>query len=101
MKTLLFAVGVAAIASAAPKSSVTFSKDVAPVLQNNCQGCHRPGEAAPFSLLTYQDARPWAKAIKQAVVTQKMPPWFTDSSVQHYRNDASLSTGEIETIVSW
>src|SRR5215471_15615177 len=54
----------------------TFYKDVLPVLQRNCQGCHRPGEAAPMALLTYDDARPWAKAIRQAVLTKKMPPWL-------------------------
>src|SRR6267154_621736 len=58
----------AAIEDASP---VTFSKDVLPILQKNCQGCHRPGEVAPMSLLTYKDARPWAKAIKNAVVSQK------------------------------
>ena len=57
---------------------VTFSKDVAPILAKNCQGCHRPGEAAPMSFLTYQQARPWAKAIKEAVLLKKMPPWFAD-----------------------
>ncbi len=62
--------------------SATFHKDVEPILQRNCQGCHRPGQAAPMSLLTYQSARPWAKAMKAAVVTRKMPPWFADP---HYR----------------
>ncbi len=101
MRTVLFAIAVAAIASAAPKSSVTFSKDVAPVLQKNCQGCHRPGEAAPFSLLTYQDARPWAKAMKQAVLSQKMPPWFADPRYGHFRNDRSMSQADRDTLVSW
>jgi hypothetical protein len=59
-------------------SHITFTKDVAPILQQNCQSCHRPGEGAPFSMLTYEDARPWAAAMKQMVVTRAMPPWFED-----------------------
>ena len=59
-------------------TSVTFNKDVLPILQKNCQTCHRPGEIAPMSFLTYKDTRPWAKAIKTAVVSRQMPPWFAD-----------------------
>jgi len=70
---LLFACSLTAANSPPP---VTFSKDVLPVLQKSCQGCHRPGEAAPFSLLTYEESRPWAKAMKEAVLLRKMPPWF-------------------------
>src|SRR5882672_8964537 len=86
---------VGAFAEKAP----TFAKDVAPVLQKNCQNCHRPGEAGPFSLLTYDQARPWAKAIKAAVVQRKMPPWFADAHYGRFSNDSSLSPKEIETIV--
>ena len=57
---------------------VTFNKDVLPILQKNCQTCHRPGQIAPMSLLTYKEARPWAKAMKAAVLSGKMPPWFAD-----------------------
>src|SRR5437764_326984 len=97
MKVLaILAIGTS-YAFAAP----TFSKDVAPILQARCQGCHRPGEAAPMSLLTYQEARPWAKSIKEAVVMRKMPPWFADTSIGHFRNDRSLSQPEIDTLVSW
>src|SRR4051794_32188969 len=74
----------------------TFSKDVAPILQARCQGCHRPGEAAPMSLLTYQEARPWAKSIREAVLLKRMPPWFADPKVGHFQNDRSLSAAEIE-----
>ncbi len=81
--------------------SVTFTKDVAPVLQKNCQGCHRPGEAAPFSLLSYEQARPWAKAMKEAVRLKKMPPWFADPQYGKFSNDRSLSQKEIETIAAW
>src|SRR6059058_6128732 len=58
--------------------AVTFSRDVAPILAKNCQGCHRPGEAAPMSLLTYKEARPWAAAIREAVILKRMPPWYAD-----------------------
>ena len=82
---------------------MTFNKDVLPILQKkNCQGCHRPGEVAPMSLLTYQDgARPWAKSIKTAVVSQKMPPWFADPEFGHFSNDRRLSPTDVSTLVSW
>src|SRR5215471_18754037 len=92
VKGLLFA--LPALAATNPPS-VTFTKDVAPVLQKNCQGCHRPGEAAPFSLLTYEQARPWAKAMKEAVLLKKMPPWFADPHYGKFANDRSLSPQEI------
>lgn len=78
-----------------------FHKDVMPVLQKHCQGCHRPGEAAPFSMLTYKETRPWAKAIRTAVVARKMPPWFANPAHGEFQNDARLSTAEIETITKW
>jgi len=80
---------------------VTFSKDVAPILAKNCQGCHRPGEAAPMALLTYQQARPWAKAIKEAVLLKKMPPWFADPHYSKFRNDRSMAQKDIDTLVAW
>jgi hypothetical protein len=80
---------------------VTFSKDVAPILQKNCQNCHRPGEIAPFSLLSYQDARPYAKGIKNAVSARQMPPWFADNGYAHYSNDKQLSQHDIDTLVAW
>ena len=91
--------GIAALA--ASNTTVTFNKDVLPILQRNCQACHRPGEVAPMSLLNYTDARPWAKAIKAAVVTQKMPPWFADPTVGHFADERRLSEAEIGTLVSW
>jgi hypothetical protein len=81
--------------------SVTFHKDVEPLLQKHCQGCHRPGEAAPFSLLQYKDARPWAKAIREAVQLRKMPPWFADPAHGKFANDRRLSPAEIATIRAW
>ena len=79
--------------SATEQAQVTFTKDVAPILQNNCQACHRPGSIAPMSLLTYEETRPWARSIKQKVVAREMPPWFIDKNVgvQHFSNDRSLT----------
>jgi hypothetical protein len=89
---------------AAPgQPQVTFAKDVAPIFQKNCQVCHRAGSIAPMSLLTYEEARPWARSIKQKVVLREMPPWFIDKNVgvQHFSNDVSLTDNEIATITRW
>ena len=83
------------------KPAVTFSKDVAPILFKNCANCHRPGELAPMSLLTYKDARPWAKSIKEAVATHKMPPWLADPNYGHFSNDRRLAQSDVDTIVHW
>jgi len=82
---------------------VTFTKDVAPILQRSCQNCHRPDSIAPMSLLTYEEARPWAKSIKQNVVTHEMPPFYVDKNVgiHDFKNDVSLSDAEIATIAKW
>src|SRR5579862_9985219 len=80
---------------------VTFNKDVLPILQRNCQSCHRPGNIAPMSFLTYETTRPWAKAMKAAVVSRKMPPWFADPNYSHFSNDQSLRQSEIDTIAKW
>src|SRR6266853_4562322 len=87
----------------ANKVEPTFTKDVAPLLQNRCQVCHRPDTFAPMSLLTYEQVRPWAKSIKEKVVAREMPPWYIDKNVgiQHFKNDVSLSDEEIGTIVKW
>jgi hypothetical protein len=82
-------------------SAPTFARDVAPILQRNCQTCHRPGQAAPFSLLTYEQARPWAKAIKEAVLQHKMPPWFADPNVGKFANNPSLARTDIDTLLGW
>ena len=89
--------------SAPDQPQVTFAKDVAPILQNNCQVCHRPGSMAPMSLLTYADARPWAASIRRKVAAREMPPWFIDKNVgvQHFSNDRSLTDREIDAIVKW
>ncbi len=83
---------VVASAGELPPAPVTFHKDVVPVLQRHCQTCHRPGQAGPMSFLNYESTRPWAKAIKEAVVMRKMPPWFADPNVGHFLNDRSLKT---------
>ena len=101
----LFGVAVTSEAQtkATAASQVTFTKDVAPILQKACQSCHRTGSIAPMSLLTYQESRPWAKSIKEKVVKRDMPPWYIDKTVgvQHFSNDISLSDQEIATIVKW
>src|SRR5580658_10920251 len=101
MRVLTVGLVCAAIVSAAPNSQPTFYKDVLPVLQKNCQNCHRPGEAGPMSFLTYDSARPWAKAIKAAVASKKMPPWFADPKYGHFENDRTLSAAEMNTLISW
>ena len=82
---------------------VTFSKDVSPILQSKCQSCHEPGSIGPMSLVTYQDARPWARSIKQRVESRQMPPWHIDRSigVQKFKNDMSLSDEQVATISAW
>jgi hypothetical protein len=79
----------------------TFSKDVAPILYERCVTCHRPGEAAPMSLLNYKEARPWAKAIKQEVATRTMPPWQADPAIDKFKNDRRLTDAQVATIVKW
>jgi hypothetical protein len=99
----LAALGLCTTLSAATNgnTSVTFNKDVAPILQKNCQSCHRPGEPAPMSLLTYTQVRPWASAIKEAVALKKMPPWFADPHFGKWTNDRSLAKADIDTIARW
>ncbi|MFN7938554.1 MAG: thiol-disulfide isomerase [Bryobacteraceae bacterium] len=90
----------AALAASNPKS-VSYYKDVLPVLQKNCQTCHRPGEAAPMAFLTYEQTRPWAKAIKASVLGKQMPPWFADAAHGKWANDRTLSADEIATLSAW
>ena len=79
----------------------TFYKDVLPILQKNCQSCHRPGQVAPFSMLTYESTRPWARDIKNRVMARQMPPWFADPHYGPYANDASLEQEDIDTLARW
>jgi len=102
VRSFLLGIAASALACAATiPSQPTFYKNVLPVMQNRCQECHRPGEAAPMSFLTYKDARPWAKAIREAVITRKMPPWPADPHFGKFSNDRSLSREEIDTLVAW
>ena len=97
----LLAAAAAMAAEATAPTSVTFTKDVLPILQANCQSCHRPGQVAPMSFLSYKEVRPWAKAIKTAVALRKMPPWFADPRYGQFSNDRSLKQSEIDTLVAW
>ena len=99
MRFIALTLCAAATATAAPQ--VTFHKDVLPLLQKNCQSCHRPGEAAPMSFLTYKDTRPWAKAIRTAVLSKKMPPWFADPHTGKFSNDRSLAQSDIDILAQW
>ncbi|HEY6305347.1 MAG TPA: thiol-disulfide isomerase [Candidatus Angelobacter sp.] len=103
MRTLVAVLwmGMAAMAADIPSTPVTFNKDVLPILQNNCQSCHRPNQIAPMSFLTYQDVRPWAAAMKTAVLTKQMPPWFADPRYGHFSNERKLSETDIKTLVRW
>jgi hypothetical protein len=83
------------------KDEVTFTKNVAPIFYKNCTSCHRPDELAPMSLLTYKDARPWARAIKEKVVTREMPPWPADPHYGQFANDKRLSQHDVDTIAAW
>ncbi len=107
---VLFVAALAACVAAAEAphaqsgaAQVTFARDVAPILQRSCQNCHRPGSIAPMSLMTYEDTRPWARSIKTRVEARQMPPWHVDRTVgiRKFKDDPSLSDGEIATIASW
>jgi hypothetical protein len=101
MRRAILTAVVIALAAPAFAGPPTFSKDVAPILFKSCVECHRATAMAPMSLLTYEDARPWARAIKQKVVARQMPPWGADPSVARYSNDVSLKQQEIDTIAAW
>ena len=95
---LLFS-GAALYAGNAP--TVTFYRDVLPILQTHCQSCHRPGEIGPMAFGAYPETRPWAKAIKQAVLLKQMPPWYADAPPGRFHNDPRLSQPEIDKLVAW
>ena len=112
MRKLIFvgvfvaAFGLAATAqaprpAARPAATVTFAKDIAPILHSSCISCHRPGEVAPMSLRSYDEVRPWARSIKQKVQSREMPPWFADPAHGTFKNDARLTDKQIDTIVKW
>src|SRR5262245_10152163 len=87
--------------AAAPAAAPTFNKDILPILQKNCQECHRPGAIAPMSFMTYKETRPYARAVAKAVVAKTMPPWFADPTVGHFKNARVLSEGDIAKIAAW
>ena len=91
---------VTAVGLTAAEKEVTFSKDVAPIFQRACQNCHRSGSIAPMSLLTYQEARPWARSIKEKVIKRQMPPWHIDRNIgiSKFKDDPSLTDAEIAII---
>src|SRR5215813_7199811 len=103
MALAIASTGATAQQAAPTQAQVTYTKDVAPIFYRSCVRCHRPDEIAPMSLLTYNDARPWARAIKERVSKREMPPWFLDKTlgIQKYQNDPSLTDEEIATIVQW
>jgi len=103
MRTLILGMLAASglLAGGSRPDSVTFYRDVLPVLQARCQECHRPGEIAPMAFLSYKETRPWAKAIKEAVLTRKMPPWFADPGYGHFTNERKLTDAEVHTLTAW
>src|SRR5579872_4319309 len=102
MLGLAFLLPAAAAAADAAKTP-TFTKDIAPIFQEKCEACHRPDSMAPMSLMTYAQARPWARSIKTRVADRQMPPWQIDRSVgiQKFKNDRSLTDDQVATIVAW
>ena len=101
LPALIFSAAV--LQAADTPKEVTFSRDIAPIFQRSCDNCHRPGSIAPMSLLTYKDARPWARSIKEKVVRRVMPPWHIDRNVgiTRFKDDPSLSEAQIATIATW
>jgi hypothetical protein len=85
----------------AGKAATTFSKDIAPILYKNCVACHRPGEIAPMSLITYKEVRPWAKAIREKVANREMPPWHLDPHYGEWENDRRMTQKEVDAVVGW
>src|SRR5437899_12891892 len=100
---LVISAVLAVFVTTAMAQDVTITKNVAPILERSCQNCHRPNSIAPMPLLTYEEVRPWAKAIKQNVVLRNMPPWHIDPNVgiHEFSNSVALSEGEIATIAKW
>lgn len=105
LSALGVSLGIAMVASIGAttddKTALTFSKDIAPIFYKNCAACHRSGEIAPMSLMTYKEVRPWAKAIREKVVTREMPPWHADPHVGRWENDRRMSQAEVDKIVAW
>ncbi len=90
-----------AVNATAEPSKLSYTKDVAPILHANCASCHRPGQMAPMSLMTYEEVRPWVKAIRENVAAKKMPPWHATASAAPFVNDRSLDPAELDTLIAW
>src|SRR5271156_1764055 len=103
LKWAVFAACLAPSIAQGADTGGTFSKDIAPIFERACQNCHRPGAIAPMSLLTYKDARPWARSIKEKVARRQMPPWHIDRNVgvTKFKDDPSLSDAQIAAISAW
>jgi hypothetical protein len=101
MRGILFSLGSLLALAHASSAAPTFSKDVAPILFKHCAACHRPNDIAPMSFLDFKSTRPWAKAVREAVVSRKMPPWFADPNHGKFSNNPSLTQAEIETVRAW
>jgi hypothetical protein len=101
--SVLLALPVSVVNAEPAKAPVTFTKDVAPIFQAKCEACHRTDSIAPMSLVSYEDARPWAKSIKTRVASHQMPPWHIDKTlgIQEFENDRSLTDEQVDTIVRW
>jgi len=98
---LLGGVVIAAPLVVNPPGPVTYYKDVLPILQVKCQSCHRPGQVAPISFMSYRQTRPWAERIKTMVVQRAMPPWSPGARYLSFTEHRILSDRETETIVRW
>jgi hypothetical protein len=94
-------IGLAHSSAKRSNAAPTFSKDVAPIFQKNCMSCHRPGEIAPMSFLSYKEIRPWARSIREKVASREMPPWHADPKYGEWSNDRRLSQSDVDTIVKW
>src|SRR4029453_10677393 len=97
----IFAVALFPATVPAQTSKPSFGKDIAPILYERCAMCHRPGEVAPMSLMSYEQVRPWARAIKSKLVSKQMPPWYAEGEPGRWANDLRLSQAEIDTIAAW
>lgn len=93
--------GLVGLTAGAGAADLTFARDVAPILQKRCQECHRPGEAVPMALMSYEDVRPWVKSVLKVVNEGEMPPWHADPSVGHWKNDRRMTAEEIAAINAW
>jgi len=93
--------GITAAVSGTVRGTVTYYRDVLPILQNHCQSCHRPGQVAPISFMTYKETRPWAEAMKYVVLSKQMPPWFAEQPYVLTATHGGLKTTDVDTIVKW